>query len=164
MSFIDSLPRFLFPTRSHGARWFREQLRELGVTAPLSPGCLDEFIMDAARAAQLVPAADRTYATALRQQVQIRARFVHVWTTTDETLAKAELSEFVAIARKHLLPRAWVIPQTSVTEVHRNDPFGIPRRLVVKGSRRSPARELDSGDDLPGAEILSDLKQAGDKS
>ncbi len=165
MPLIESLPRFLFPTRSRGLRLLREQLRELGVTAPLSPGCLSEFVMSAAQAAQLEHTANGTYAAALRKQLETRARFVHFWTTTDDAVTGPELSEFVSIARKHLLPRAWAIPETTVTEVRRNDSL-IPRRLIVKGARRPPLPPgpLASADDLPGMEILSDLKRAGDKS
>lgn len=148
-------------------RWLREQLRELGVTAPLSPGCLIELVMNAARAATLGHNADETYAVSLRKQLEARARFVHLWTTTDEKLTQPEWSEWIAIAHKHLLPRSWTIQQTTVTEVQRDKPsVSVPERLVVKGPHSVPAtrRQLDSADDLPGTEILSDLKRAGDKS
>jgi hypothetical protein len=164
---IDSLPRFLFPTRWRGTRWLREQLRELGVTAPLSPSCLDELVMSAARAATLERSSDETYAVSLRKQLEVRARFVHSWTTTDDPLTQPQWSEWAAIARKHLLPRSWTIQQTTVTEVQRDKTaFSVPERLVVRGLHGVPAprRQLDSAEDLPGTEILSDLKRAGDKS
>jgi hypothetical protein len=165
MPLIESLPRFLFPTRSRGLRWLRELLRDLGVTAPLSPGCLNELVMNAATAAQLKGGADETYAASLRKQLDVRARFVHHWTTTDDSITQPEWTDLVAIARKHLLPRAWAIPQTTVTEVRRDESFAVPQRLIVRGPRGSPSmRPLDSASDLPGAEILSDLKRAGDKS
>ena len=150
-------------------RWLREQLRELGVTAPLSPSCLEELVMNAARAATLERSSDETYAVSLRKQLEARARFVHLWTTTDEKLdqlTQPEWSEWIAIARKHLLPRSWTIQQTTVTEVQRDkSEFSVPERLVVRGLHSVPAtrRQLDSADDLPGAEILSDLKRAVDK-
>jgi hypothetical protein len=162
MSWIDSLPRFLFPTRSRGLRWLREQLRELGVTAPLSPGCLNDFLASAAHAAQQTRAADETYAAALKQQLEARARFVHRWTTTDDRLDQPDCAEWAAIARKHLLPRSWTITETSVCELRRDDSFAVPARLVVKGPRGT--RPLESAQDLPGAAILSDLKRASDKS
>jgi hypothetical protein len=165
MSLIESLPRFFFPTRSRGLRWLREQLRDLGVSAPLSPGCLNELVMSAALAAQLTPGTDETYAATLRKQLEARARFIHLWTTTDDPLTRPEWSEFIAIARKHLLPRAWAIAQTTVTEVRRDESLAVPQRLPVKGLRaRSAGRLLISSKDLPGSEILSDLKRAGDKS
>jgi hypothetical protein len=165
MSLFESLPPFFFPTRSSGLRWLREQLRDLGVTAPLSPGCLMEFVMSAAQAAQLERAADRTYAKSLHKQLETRARFVHLWTTTDDKLESPEWNELITIARRHLLPRAWAIPQTSVTEVYRDDSFAVPQRLIVKGPRgHSSDRPLERADDLPGSAILSDLKRAGDKS
>lgn len=161
MSLIDSLPRFLFPRRSRGLRWLREQLRELGVTAPLSPGCLNEWIADADRAAQATRGVDETYAASLKKQLEARARFVHRWTTTDDSVEQPV--EWVAIARKHLLPRSWTIPQTAVTESRRAESFAVPPRLIVRGPRGM--RQMDSAQDLPGTEILSDLKRAGgDKS
>jgi hypothetical protein len=162
MSVIDSLPRSLFPRRSRGLRWLREQLRELGVTAPLSPGCLSEWIADADQAALASRGVDETYAAALKKQLELRARFVHRWTTTDEPLDQPQWSEWAAIARKHLLPRSWTIPQSTVTESHRGPSFAVPPRLVVRGARGP--RQMDSAQDLPGTEILSDLKRAGDKS
>lgn len=165
MSLIDSLPRFLFPTRHRGVRWFREQLRELGVTAPLSPGCMEEFVMHAAAAADRTQNAAETYAASLRKHLLERARFVHDWTNSDGDMLQPELSDFVAIARKHLLPRSWTIPETGVTVSHRENSFVVPERLIVKSARNpNSPRPLDSAKDLPGAEILTDLKRAGDKS
>lgn len=166
MSLIDSLPRFLFPTRRRGVRWLRELLREMGVTAPLSPSCLEELVMHAANAAEKTRAADETYASNLRKQLHSRASFVHHWTTSDANITDPELSELVALARKHLLPRSWTIPETGVTEIHRDPSFAaVPERLVVKGARGSHhPHPAGSANHLPGAEILSDLKRAGDKS
>jgi hypothetical protein len=162
---IDSLPRFLFPTRRRGTRWLREQLRELGVTAPLSPSCLNELVMGAAKAAEAEQSATQTYAAGLRQQLEVRARFVHRWTTTDDILTQPEWSEWIAIARKHLLPRAWTIQQTTVTESHRDLSFLVPERLIVRAPRAANTpRPPNSATDLPGAAILSDLKRAGDHS
>ena len=162
---IESLPRFLFPTASRGARWLREQLRELGVSAPLSPGCMRDFVASAAKAAPLARSVGETYAASLRKQLEARARFIHRWTTTDDKLTEAEWSEWADIARRHLLPRSWTIPQTTVNESRRDNSFAVPERLVVKGSRgMRSTRHLDSARDLPGTEILSDLKRAGDKS
>jgi len=165
MALIDSLPRFLFPTRSRGARWLRQQLQELGVTAPLSPGCLEEFVMNAAAVAERAAGPGETYAASLRRHLLERARFVHHWTNSDDNMTQPELSEFVAIARKHLLPRSWTITETGVTVSQRESSFVVPERLIVKSARNSNSpRPLDSADDLPGAQILTDLKRAGDKS
>ena len=165
MALIDSLPRFLFPTHRRGVRWLRELLRELGVTAPLSPYCLDELVVHAAKAAERARIADETFAVSLRKQLESRARFVHHWTTSDDNITDPELSDLIAIARKHLLPRSWTIRETAVTEIHRDQSFAVPERLIVKGSRGGNfPRQLDSANDLPGAQILSDLKRAGDKS
>ena len=162
---IDSLPGFLFPTRRRGLRWLKEQLRDLGVTAPLSPSCLNEFVAVAAKAAPLARSSSETYAASLRRQLEAQARFIHLWTTSDDKLSQPEWSEWIAIARKHLLPRSWKIVETTVTEIHRDQSFAVPERLIVKGPRGSiPPRPLDSAADLPGTAILSDLKQASDKS
>lgn len=165
MSLIDSLPRFFFPTRSRGARWLREMLRELGVTAPLSPSCLEELVMNAADVAERTRATDETYGASLRKHLLERARFVHHWTNTDDEITQPELSDFIAIARRHLLPRSWTISETASTEIHRDQSFAVPERLIVKGSRgNNSTRPPDSPRTLPGAEILTDLKRAGDKS
>jgi len=164
MSLLDALPRFLFPTRRRGTRWLRELLREVGVRAPLSPACLNELVMDAATAAELARGATETYASSLRKQLEARARFVHRWTTTDDAITAPEWSRWIAIAHKHLLPRAWAIPQTSVSESRRDRSFAVPEDLIVKGSRGNGMPTLRSVNELPGTEILSDLKRAGDKS
>jgi hypothetical protein len=163
---IELLPQALFPTRRRGLRWLREQLRDLGVTAPLSPGCLSEFVASAAKDATMTHGSGETYAVSLRRQLEARARFIHRWTTSDDKLIQPEWSEWSAIARKHLLPRSWTIPESTVTESRRDQSFTVPERLIVKGPRavHAPPRPLDSADDLPGTEILSDLKRAGDKS
>lgn len=135
------------------------------MTAPLSPSCLEEFVANAAKAASLARSLDETYAASLRKQLDAQAQFVHLWTTSDDKMTQPEWSEWIAIARKHLLPRSWTIQETTVTESQRDHSFAVPERLIVKGSRGSSAvRPIDSAADLPGTEILSDLKQAGDKS
>jgi len=162
---IESLPRFLFPTQSRGLRWLREQLHDLGVSAPLSPSCMRDWVASAAKAAPLARSVGETYAASLRKQLEARARFIHRWTTTDDKLTEPEWIEWADIARRHLLPRSWTIPETGVTESRRDNSFSVPERLVVKGARGvHPARRFDSAKDLPGTEILSDLKRAGDKS
>jgi hypothetical protein len=165
MRVIESLPRFLFPTRSRGLRWLKEQLRALGVTVPLSPGSLKEFVESAANTAARTRGADETYAASLRRQIDAQARLIHLWTTSDGELTQPQWSEWIAIARKHLLPRSWKIPEPTVTESHRDRSFAVPERLIVKGSQSiNTPRPIDSASDLPGAEILSDLKRASDKS
>ena len=164
MPLIDSLPRFLFPTRHRGVRWFREQLRELGVSAPLSPACVEEFVMNAAALAQRTQSSNETYAASLRKYLLERARFVHRWTNSDDNMTQPESSEFVAIARKHLLPRSWTIRETSVTLSQRESSSVVPQRLIVKSRNSNTPRPLDSANDLPGAQIITDLKRAGDKS
>ena len=165
MSLINSLPRFLFPTRRRGVRWLRELLHDLGVTAPLSPRSLEELVMNAADAAERARTTDETYAASLRKQLEARARFVHYWTNSDDDITDPEVSDLVAIARKHLLPRSWTITETGVTDVHRDQSAAVPERLVVKGARgNNSLRPMDSAKQLPGSEILSDLKRAGDKS
>jgi len=125
-----------------------------------------EFVANAAKDAIATRSSGETYAASLRRQLEARARFIHRWTTSDEKLTQPEWSEWSAIARKHLLPRSWTIPESTVTESHRDLSFTVPERLIVKGPRavHTPPRPLDSADDLPGTEILSDLKRAGDKS
>jgi hypothetical protein len=164
MALVDSLPRFLFPTRRRGVRWLRELLHDLGVTAPLSPSCLDEFVMSAADAAVKTRTANQTYAAALKKQLEARARFVQLWTNTDGELGQPEYEEFIPTARKHLLPRSWAITQTSATFAHNGNKAQVPSRLIVKARRNTHRPQpVDAREGLPGVEILSDLKRAGDK-
>ena len=165
MHLINSFPRFFFPTRRRGLRWLKEQLQVLGVTAPLSPGCLKEFVANAATAAVLARSLDATYAVSLRQQLDARALFIHLWTTSDEKLARPQWSEWIDIARKYLLPRSWKIAQTTVTETRRDGSFKVPERLIVRAAGGArPAPPLTSASDLPGSQILAELKRASDKS
>jgi hypothetical protein len=162
---LDSLPRFLFPTRRRGLRWLKELLHELGVTVPLSPGSLNEFVECAANAAVRARNTGESHAASLRRQIDAQARFIHLWTTSDDKLTQPEWSEWIALARKHLLPRSWKIPEPMVTESHRDQSFAVPERLIVKGSHNIHApRPIDSAAALPGTAILSDLKRASDKS
>ncbi len=132
---------------------------------PLSPGCLNDFVASAAKAAPLARGSSETYAASMYKQLEAQAQFIHLWTTSDDKLSRPEWSEWIAIARRHLLPRSWKIQETTVTESHRDHSFAVPERLIVKGPRSSIApRSIDSAKDLPGTEILSDLKQANDKS
>src|SRR5260370_42295969 len=113
MHLIDSLPRLLFPTRRRGLRWLKERLQLLGVTAPLSPGCLNDFITNAAKTAVQTTSSGETYAANLRRQLDAAAQFIHLWTTSDEKFARPEWSEWIEIARRHLLPRSWKIEPTT---------------------------------------------------
>jgi hypothetical protein len=165
MHLIDSFPRPLFPTRRRGLRWLRGELVRLGVRAPLSPGCLADFVANAATAAVRERTSSETYASSLRRQLDAQAQFIHLWTTSDDRLARPEWSDWIEIARRHLLPRSWKIQESTVTETRRDESFKVPERLVVKGTAGArPQRPLTSANDLPGTQILSDLKRASDKS
>ncbi len=75
------------------------------------------------------------------------------------------MSDWIEIARRHLLPRSWKIQEATVTETRRDESFKVPERLVVRGPPGArPQRPLTSANDLPGTQILSDLKRASDKS
>ena len=156
---IDSLPRILFPKRRRGLRWLKEEIHRLRVSAPLAPGCLKDFLESAIEAAPLSRGAGESYAASLRREIEARAHFIKTWTTTDERLSEPALAQCVDIARRHLLPRSWTISETSVSAAHRDRSFAVPERLIVRG----PRGQLTSGQELPGTQILSDLRRAGDK-
>jgi len=163
MALVDSLPRFLFPTRRRGTRWLREALHELGVTAPLSPSCLEEFVMAAAEAASKSVTANQTYAAALKKQLETRARFVHAWTNTDGELHQPEYEELIPTARRHLLPRSWAIAQTHATFSQKGVKDAVPSRLIVKAHRNSlRQRQKDGTHNLPGQETEAQrMRSAG---
>lgn len=161
---IDLLPRFLFPTRRRGLLWLKDKVHELRITTPLAPGCLREFVESAAKAATAQRSKGERYAASLRRQIDVRAQFLLLWTTTDDALTDPQWNEFVDIARRYLLPRSWKIPETTATAPRRDQSFAVPERLIVKAPRAgNQSRPLTSADDLPGTQILSDLRRANDK-
>ncbi|HVW67952.1 MAG TPA: hypothetical protein VHB68_03210 [Steroidobacteraceae bacterium] len=163
---IDLLPRFLFPARRRGLLWLKEKVHELHITTPLAPGCLKEFVASAVKAAPTQRSKGESYAASLRKQINARAQFILLWTTTDDALTDPQWSEWVDIARRYLLPRSWKIPETTATEQRRDHSFAVPERLIVKAPHPSnqPPRPLTSAEDLPGTQILSDLRRANKKS
>lgn len=161
---IDLLPRFLFPARRRGQQWLKEKLRELHITTPLAPACLRDFVESACISAALQRNKGESYGASLRRQIDARAQFLLTWTTTDDTVTDPQWNEWVDTARRYLIPRSWKRTEATATAPRRDQSFAVPERLIVKAPRSaSHTRPLTSADELPGTQILSDLRRANDK-
>jgi len=133
MKLIDSAIGSVVPRLGIGARWLREQLAALGVTVPLSNGCIEEFVRNANDAVARTRTPGEPYMSCLRRQIEARARFIQLWTTTDEKFERAEWGELVEIAQRFALPRPWKLAPDPVPSVpKRNIADEIPEHLVVK--------------------------------
>jgi hypothetical protein len=110
---IDSTLHRCLPGLGVGKRWLRERLGDMHVKIPLCDGCLQELVTDAEQSSWRLLAADRDadagYLQYLRSELELRARLVHQWTTSDEPLdlSTDAARAFVRIARKYALPRPW---------------------------------------------------------
>ncbi len=127
MNSLDSSTRVLVLMQGKGLRWLREELRALQVRIPLTEGCLRELFRAADAAARQGADADRTsYVQRLRQQLAACARFVHLWTDSDDRIGPAQdgesLQELVRIARSYSLPRPWKLSEPIVVEYRRLSP------------------------------------------
>ncbi len=63
---------------------------------PLSPGCLNDFVASAAKAAPLARGESETYAASLYKQLEAQAQFIHLWTSSDDKLSQPQWSEWIA--------------------------------------------------------------------
>jgi len=123
MKLIDSVTRAMIRAQGSGPRWLRQELDSLGVTIPLTEGCLAEFAREADEAAGQDAAGDAPYVERLRQQITESARFIQRWTGSDEDILAGGSDEaHVRIARQYALPRPWKLPEPVVVEYPRRRP------------------------------------------
>ena len=127
MKLLETGIRVFTHAQGTAVRWLKEELAALNVKTPLSDGCLEEFARDADSAAWNVLAGSEngSYLTELRQQVQEQARFVKLWTGTDDKIPADDQSAqaFVRIARKYALPRPWKLSEPVAVETRRVRPL-----------------------------------------
>ena len=125
MRLLNSTMRYLVPSLGVSTRWLKEQLREQGVTVPLSQGCLEALVRSADAAAwrQVTgeQSAGEPYLACFRRQIAEHARFVYRWTQTDEKLDAndAMWQDRVRIAHQFALPRPWKLPELTASECRR---------------------------------------------
>jgi hypothetical protein len=94
------------PKLTAGTRYIKEQLSAYGVQVLLSEGCLKDFVRNAIEAVVRTQQQGESYISCLCRHLDARARFILLWTTSDESFDRAVWRDLVAMAQKHALPRA----------------------------------------------------------
>lgn len=158
MGLFDATIATLAPRTGVGERWLRECLGAVGVTVPLSEGCLRELAEDAHEAVRRTRTPHEPYLDCLRRHIEARARFVLLWTSTDEPFDRPEWAELVALARKYALPRPWKLSSPAATEHRPRESFQIPAHLVRQRPADGPQEAAAARQEMPGEEILAELE------
>jgi hypothetical protein len=123
MKLLDATLQYAIPTFGVAERWLKEELTAHGVTVRVTDAFVRDLAADADSAAREELSADDTakpYSLRLHRELADRAEFVRAWTRSDDdvTLEHVHSDEWVRIARKHALPRAWKL----------SDPVAAPSR------------------------------------
>jgi hypothetical protein len=95
------------PKLTAGTRYLKDQLSTHGTKVLLSEGCLKDFVLDAIDAVVRTQQPGESYISCLCRHLDARARFILLWTGTDEKYDRPVWGDLIAMARKHALPRAW---------------------------------------------------------
>jgi hypothetical protein len=94
--------------------WLRKELAAREVCVRLTDSCLREFVHDAEAGAwtQATGSAEASYLTYLRNEVAVRAEFLRVWTSSDDSIEieNEDCERFVKLARKYALPQRAGVP------------------------------------------------------
>ena len=94
-----------------GTRYLKDQLSTHGTKVLLSEGCLKDFVLDAIDAVVRTQQPGESYISCLCRHLDARARFIFLWTSSDEPYDRAVWGDLVAMAQKHDLRRAWSPPR-----------------------------------------------------
>jgi hypothetical protein len=94
------------PKLTAGTRYLKEQLSAYGVKVLLSEGCLKDFVLNASAAVAQTVQPGETYIACLCRHLDARARFILLWTSSDEAYDREVWGDLVAMAQKHAVPRA----------------------------------------------------------
>jgi hypothetical protein len=94
------------PKLTAGTRYLKEQLSAYGVKVLLSEGCLKDFVLNASAAVAQTLQPGETYIACLCRHLDARARFILLWTSSDEAYDREAWGDLVAMAQKHAVPRA----------------------------------------------------------
>jgi len=109
MNLRDSLLSFATPTIA--LPWLQEALARRAVNVRIVRACLREFVLDANAAARKLAdgPTGRSYMACLREQIEIRAEFIRIWTLSDDRISAHDQTyeRLVRIARNYALPRPW---------------------------------------------------------
>ena len=125
MRLIDSGIRAYVLSQGKATRWMRTALHGLAVQVRLTDHCVEDLVRDADRHARAALRHDPSgaYLTLLHEAIAVRARWIKLWTASDETFPEQDESgqAFVRIARLHALPRPWKL----------SEPVAVPARRPV---------------------------------
>jgi hypothetical protein len=94
------------PKLTAGARYLKEQLSAYGVKTVVSEACLKDVVHNATEAVAETLQPGESYIECLCRHLDARARFILLWTSSDEPYDRAVWRELVAMAQKHSVPRA----------------------------------------------------------
>ena len=95
------------PKVTTAERYLEEQLNLSGVEALPTKECLKDLALDAIEATNRTRRQGESYITCVCRHLDARARFIILWTSTDESFDQAAWRDLVGIARRHALPCPW---------------------------------------------------------
>jgi hypothetical protein len=97
MKLVDAMVRMVTPVAVAGASLLREELRQRGITVPLTDAFVRELVADAVNVQGALP-----------EEIARRAEFLQQWTQTDDRVDADDLSRrLTRLALKHAVPRPW---------------------------------------------------------
>jgi len=89
------------PETRDDERYWNQQLSAHGVRIPLSDACSEAFVRNGHEAVARTRRPDETYSSCLHRHLEARARFILLWTSSDERFEAERWSELVALAQKY---------------------------------------------------------------
>ena len=126
-----------------GTRYLQEQLHAHGLRVALSEGCLQDFVRDASEAVVRTQQQGESDFSCLCRHLDARARFILLWTSSDESFDRATWEHLVAIAHRHTLPRAWSpAPKPSKRP-------NTQRAAIAEAAEISDAEEIAEAAEIP---------------
>jgi hypothetical protein len=93
------------PKLTAAIRHLKEQLSACGATVVLSEECLKDLALNAMEAVVRTQQPDESYISCLCRHLDARARFILLWTSSDEPYDRVVWGDLVAVAHKYTLPR-----------------------------------------------------------
>jgi hypothetical protein len=94
------------PKLAAGTRYLKEQLSACGLKGLPPEECLKDFVLNATEAVGQTLQAGESYISCLCRHLDARARFILLWTSSDEPFLRPVWGSLIAVAQKHALERA----------------------------------------------------------
>ena len=98
--------RSAVPKLTAGTRYLKEQLSACGLKCLPSEECLKDFVLNATEAVGQTLQPGEPYISCLCRHLDARARFIFLWTSSDEPFSRPVWGNLIAVAQKHGLARA----------------------------------------------------------